>query len=535
MKRLFCILALLLALCCVFVACDEPACQHLDANDDALCDTCGEAYTDGTESPEHTHAFGEWSITTPATCTEKGVETRTCACGESETRELGISHTWGEWSVVTPATCSTEGTKTRTCTCGESETREITATGAHTFTEKSMTAEYVQTAPTCESVGTYFYKCAYCSAKGTETYTVGPHSFTAKVQTVPFFKSAANCESPALYYYKCEWCNAKGEETYPVGSEQHDFTAKVQTSTYLKSAANCQGPAEYYYKCSLCDDHGTSTYKVGAKTTHVMDENHICTTCSNAYIYFGEYPQTIKADNVTITATTDSRGYYLGNDNAYYAKVTADPYSSGYTFSDGSTVTDGTVYYFKVEPILWRILSQSDDTALILCDSIIANKAFDAGSGSNNNYAESDIRAWLNAEFYNTAFTALEQELILTTTVDNSAASTGYDTNPYACANTNDKVFLLSYAEVTNSAYGFASSDITNDTPRRMQTSDYSRATGAYTNTSTDYYGNGYWWLRSPSNNFSFQARYVGYGGVGGYSVGAADDGVVPALQIRLS
>lgn len=55
---------------------------------------------------------------------------------------------------------------------------------------------------------------------------------------------------------------------------------------------------------------------------------------------------------------------------------------------NGNAVTDGTVYYFKVEPILWRILSQSDGTALILCDGIIANKAFtndgDGYCGGNN-------------------------------------------------------------------------------------------------------------------------------------------------------
>ena len=36
----------------------------------------------------HTHAFGEWTVTTPATCTKDGVKTRTCACGETETRTI---------------------------------------------------------------------------------------------------------------------------------------------------------------------------------------------------------------------------------------------------------------------------------------------------------------------------------------------------------------------------------------------------------------------------------------------------------------
>ena len=36
----------------------------------------------------HTHNFGKWTVTTPATCTTAGVETRTCACGATETRVI---------------------------------------------------------------------------------------------------------------------------------------------------------------------------------------------------------------------------------------------------------------------------------------------------------------------------------------------------------------------------------------------------------------------------------------------------------------
>ena len=41
------------------------------------------------------HSFGEWTVTTPATCTETGIETRTCECGESEEREIpALGHDW---------------------------------------------------------------------------------------------------------------------------------------------------------------------------------------------------------------------------------------------------------------------------------------------------------------------------------------------------------------------------------------------------------------------------------------------------------
>ena len=37
---------------------------------------------------EHTHAFGEWTVTKEATCTEPGEQTRTCDCGYSETQVI---------------------------------------------------------------------------------------------------------------------------------------------------------------------------------------------------------------------------------------------------------------------------------------------------------------------------------------------------------------------------------------------------------------------------------------------------------------
>ncbi|MBR7178957.1 MAG: discoidin domain-containing protein, partial [Oscillospiraceae bacterium] len=36
----------------------------------------------------HEHEWSDWTVTTEPTCTEKGVETRSCACGETETREI---------------------------------------------------------------------------------------------------------------------------------------------------------------------------------------------------------------------------------------------------------------------------------------------------------------------------------------------------------------------------------------------------------------------------------------------------------------
>ena len=43
----------------------------------------------------HVCEFGEWVVTTPATCETAGVETRTCSCGATETREIAaLGHDW---------------------------------------------------------------------------------------------------------------------------------------------------------------------------------------------------------------------------------------------------------------------------------------------------------------------------------------------------------------------------------------------------------------------------------------------------------
>ena len=253
------------------------------------------------------------------------------------------------------------------------------------------------------------------------------------------------------------------------------------------------------------------------------------------YIYFGEYPQTLKLASVTIPnpTTPEPNRYYLGSDGAYYAKVVATPFDTGDLFEDGVTeAVDGETYYFKVEYIKWRILNydtlaQDGNKAFLLCESIISNMAYDSDS---SNYKESEIRAWLIGEFLNKTFSKLQKDLIQKTAVDNSAASTGYEFNDYVCDNTVDEIFLLSYIEAFNPNYGFNERFDISDALKEKKVSDYSLATGAYK------YIFGYWYLRSP-NNFSDQSvscidddgRFLPND-----SITNSEDGVVPALWINL-
>jgi hypothetical protein len=72
----------------------------------------------GNDSPSHTHEWGDWVVTTFATCTADGVETKTCALDAShkETRPIpALGHDWGDWVVTKAPTATEAGEETRTC------------------------------------------------------------------------------------------------------------------------------------------------------------------------------------------------------------------------------------------------------------------------------------------------------------------------------------------------------------------------------------------------------------------------------------
>lgn len=76
----------------------------------------------------------DWHDTeTLPTCTEDGEKGKVCSrCGMKETEKIpALGHDWGAWTVTTPATCTNEGVETRICNRDPShvETRTIPTTG----------------------------------------------------------------------------------------------------------------------------------------------------------------------------------------------------------------------------------------------------------------------------------------------------------------------------------------------------------------------------------------------------------------------
>lgn len=79
------------------------------------------------------HSYGAWVTTKAPTCTESGIETRTCAkCGVSEDRAIpATGHHYD--AVATAPTCTERGYTTHTCVCGLSYTDSYTDAVGHNY------------------------------------------------------------------------------------------------------------------------------------------------------------------------------------------------------------------------------------------------------------------------------------------------------------------------------------------------------------------------------------------------------------------
>ena len=226
------------------------------------------------------------------------------------------------------------------------------------------------------------------------------------------------------------------------------------------------------------------------------------------YVTYGYYPQSLVTDVTIIDVletldSSDANGWYDYN-NEYYVPVVVEKVSSNPYFANGTKIVIGNKYWFHVEPIQWRILDGNDELFTTVSKYILDGHGYNSTNDVReidgeivygNNYAHSDIRQWLNEEFYEAAFYAGGSR-VKTTLVDNSPSSTGFVENAYACEDTSDKIYLLSRKELLDPNNGFSSEAGISGT-REAFVTDYARAKGAYANAD----GNGSYWTRSPATS----------------------------------
>ena len=124
------------------------------------------------------------------------------------------------------------------------------------------------------------------------------------------------------------------------------------------------------------------------------------------------------------------------------------------------------------EPVEWYVLDVRDGKSLLMSKSILAVMTF-SDSNEVSDWEDSNVRAWLNGAFLESAFSESEKASISETRLENS---NGTDTE--------DHVFLLTYTEYRELSIR---EDIT-----PAEATEYARATAA------GYRGNfKTWWMRS--------------------------------------
>ena len=192
-------------------------------------------------------------------------------------------------------------------------------------------------------------------------------------------------------------------------------------------------------------------------------------------IEFGSYPQKQVTDTELISklnaidAPLISYGYVnsTGKINMGYADVTYKSVKYRKVFSDKpmpgrygvnvkfikdyiSYAGEGTykineVYWFKYEPIQWKVLKNDSNGVTVLAERNLDTSMYDRINTSQS-WNESYLRKWLNKKFYSTAFSDDEKSLINSTKHFNSANKTESYDYDYAV----DKLRIPTKAEYDN-------------------------------------------------------------------------------------
>ncbi len=206
----------------------------------------------------------EQYLKSAATCTAKAVYYKSCAtCGLSSKGTAGeatffsgniLSHDYGAW------TSNGDGTHTRVCArdASHTETKDCHG-GMATCTERAI-----------------------CDVCGGAYGDLAAHDFTAEVAEEKYLKSEATCTEPAVYYKSCKACGLTSE-----GTEQEDTFQYGNPLGHDYDTEWSQDETHHWYVCKRCQDvaeleeHTASGWITDKAATAKADgERHKeCTVC----------------------------------------------------------------------------------------------------------------------------------------------------------------------------------------------------------------------------------------------------------------
>ena len=173
-------------------------------------------------------------------------------------------------------------------------------------------------------------------------------------------------------------------------------------------------------------------------------------------------------------------------------------------------------------PIEWQVLKADARGALLISRYGLDTKPYHR-TLENVTWETSTVRAWLNGEFLNTAFTEQERGWILPENLDNRSGHGAGTFNTTGGNNTRDSVFLLSRAEAEEA---FAT-----DKERICMPTDYTVAQGAFQSGRNNAC---WWWLRSPGAIQNSASLVSPTGGCRSSGVDGMNVAIRPAFRVSL-
>ena len=299
--------------------------------------------------------------------------------------------------------------------------------------------EFVKTVvePTCTSQGYTYYECK-CKENYKDNFT-GPHI----LQVVDEY--SGNCLEQGNT--AGAWCTKCGYRTFEYsGYLPHDleyYEGKTPTETEVGWYP--------YEKCLVCPYNTYEEISLFEEVNVIYESRFY-----GKLIKFGRYPQRHVSNQFLINqlnklTSVNENGYYEYNGCEYtkaiYEGETFDHWNH---YSDGTFFENGTLHWFKVEPIIWKVIGEfSDGNYLLITEDIIDSLSYAKLEQTNegetkikaNNYEFSNVREFINNSFLSIAFNHEEQKAIQITEVGNLVE------NEFGSENIFDKIFILSEYE----------------------------------------------------------------------------------------
>ena len=280
-KRHIVFLMLLLVLCCMTAA--FAACRNED--DSSATQDPPQQEQPLPPAPGHQHQYQE--SVTPATCTESGKTTYTCACGDSYdqvipatghslkfVREEGVhfescencdyetakvAHSYDQVESTNPSTCTVKGSKTSKCVCGDKYIEELPLLD-HSFTKVRYDEEgHYTVCSVCELADPDNAKQAHqystkivneltCTQNETTKFSCDcGYSYTETTQVATGHepdRTQVTKRTPSGHFYNCDKC---GNDVM----EQHE-TVDAECPDGYNREATCYREGHQDRECTVC-------------------------------------------------------------------------------------------------------------------------------------------------------------------------------------------------------------------------------------------------------------------------------------------